>query len=303
MLLSRGLGFVILVFFVPEVVAGIAGRRLPGHGFVGLVDGTSDAPFVSLLVTAGGFALALGAVLLHARLGRGADRPRRLVRFDRAWGADWARGLLWGAGAATIAIAPLVAAGAVRIRGLAIDGAGTGLATAVLVSLVFKAAVEEMGFRGPAFRDLGGAIGAPLAAVFLAGSFALLHGANPAFDRTAMLGTFTAGFALAGFVRARGDLAMAAGAHAGWNVAVGLVWSMPVSGYRLPGRLLDVEWSSAPAAVRWSGGDFGIEGGLAGVLALFALGFFAWRLRSPGDGPGASGDSAGDDPSGAAAAS
>ena len=305
MLFARALGFVFLVFFLPEVAAGLAGMALPGSGFTGLLAGTSDAPLLSLLVTAAGVAIALLFVGLHGKLGYGADRPRGLVRFDRAWGTDWGRGLLWGAGAATVAIAPLVATGAVRIRGLAAREHGIGFTLALLLAIVLKSAHEEMGFRGPAFRDLGRAMGAPLAAAFLAGSFALVHGGNPAFGRVALLAVFAAGFALAGFVRARGDLGLAIGAHTGWNVASGLVWSLPVSGYRLPGRLLEVDFSAAPAAVRWSGGDFGIEGGLAGVLALFALGFLAWRQRS-GPGPGrwdAIGDSAGEDRTDSAAAS
>jgi membrane protease YdiL (CAAX protease family) len=287
MLIARGIGFLFLVFFIPDVLRGVGRELLPGYGFRGLVSGTSEAPFVSLAVVVVVTVVSFGFVRLHARLGGEAVLPRPLARLDRRWFADWGRGFGYGAAAATLAIAPLFLTGALRIRGWAERDAGAGFVLALVVALLLKAAHEEFGFRGPAFRDWSAAIGSPLAAAFLAGSFALIHARNPAFDRMALLGIFLAGFALAGFVRARGDLGMAAGAHAGWNVFVGLVGSVPVSGYSLSGRLLEVEPSSSPAAALWSGGDFGVEGGLAGLAALFALGLFAWRMRAVDEDSGA----------------
>ncbi len=287
MLVARSLGFVVLVFFVPDVLRGIARDVVGGGGFHGLITGESEAPLLALLVTAAAVAISVAVVTLHGRLGDGAAEPRRLLRLDRRWTLDWGKGFLAGAAAATLAIVPLLATGAMHVRGLAARDASPVLGLALLVALLLRGLHEEMGFRGPAFRDLGRAISPPLAAAFLAGSFALIHGGNPAFDRMGLLGVFIAGFAFAGFVRARGDLGMATGAHTGWNVFVGLVWSVPVSGYRLPGRLLDVEPSSASEAARWSGGDFGVEGGLAGIVALFLLGLFAWRMRGPEDRSGA----------------
>jgi hypothetical protein len=287
MLFARGLAFVFLVFFLPEVARGLAGMRWPGADVGRTLAGTAGAPGLSVLLTAAAVALAAAIVVLHGRLGDGSPGGRRqpsLLRRDARARRDLGVGGLAGVAAASLAALPLLATGAVHVRGWAAPRPGWALV--ILATLVLKAAHEEMGFRGPAYRDLGGAIGTPLAAAFLAGSFAIVHAGNPEFGRVALLGIFVAGLALAGFVRARGDLALAIGAHVGWNVGLGMLWSLPVSGYRLPGRLLEIELSSDPARVRWSGGAFGPEGGLCGVAALFVLGLFAWRLRSPGDGDG-----------------
>jgi membrane protease YdiL (CAAX protease family) len=288
LLVARGLGFVVLVFFLPDVARRIAARELPGGGFAGLLQSHPDGPLAPLLTLAASVLLSGLIVTLHARLGRGADRPRPLLRPDRHWALEWGRGFLLGGGLASAAVIPLWGAGLVRIRGLSesclvtTGGLGpleaVGFAGAILVALALRAAQEEMGFRGPSLRDLTGGVGAPLGAFFLAASFAIIHGRNPALGRAGLLGIFLAGFALAGIVRARGDLGMACGIHFGWNAFLGLVWSMPVSGYLLSGRLLVVEPSPSSDVALWTGGDFGVEGGVTGIAVLFLFGFFAWRL-------------------------
>jgi membrane protease YdiL (CAAX protease family) len=152
-------------------------------------------------------------------------------------------------------------------------------ALAVFALLVLESAREEMGFRGPSQRDLGNAIGAFGAALFLAGSFALVHRANPDVTVPGLLGIFAAGFALAGIVRARGDVGMASGLHTGWNVFLGLVWAAPVSGHPIWCAALDVTSRND----RWSGGAFGPEGGPTGIAVLLLLALIAWRLPARRD--------------------
>lgn len=67
-----------------------------------------------------------------------------------------------------------------------------------------------------------------------------------------------------------GRLGLAVDFHAGWNLAMGVVFGQPVSGLSVPARLLVVD-VTGPAA--WTGGAFGSEAGLSGVFA--ALGGLA----------------------------
>jgi membrane protease YdiL (CAAX protease family) len=274
--IARALGFVFLVYFVPVVVRDLAGAALPGEGLAGLFLGDSADPWAPLLVSVATFAISVIFVVLYAHAGPDAIRPRRLLRFDRDWFAEWGRGLLLGVGVASLAVLPSVMTGAIRIEG--ISGhlfQRPDLVLATFLVIVIEGAREEFGFRGPAQRDLTAAVGFPLAAIFLAGSFAIIHGGNPDVGRRGLLGILFAGMALAGLVRARGDLGMASGLHAGWNVCVGMVWSVPVSGYRLDSSLLDVE---SPGSVSWTGGTFGVEGSVPGIVVLALLGFFTWKL-------------------------
>jgi hypothetical protein len=285
MLVARGLGFVVLVYFLPVVLRdapALAGM----DSWMDLFGDDPPSPVLPLAIVCATFALSVGAVLAYRRAGDAANDPLPLVRADKSWAKEWAGGVLIGLGAATVAVLPALVTGAMRIEGFA-SGRLDVLAALILV-LGLESAREELGFRGPSQRDLANAVPFPLAAVFLAGSFTLLHAGNPDVGRQGLLGIFFAGLALAGLVRARGDVAMACGAHAGWNWSLALLWSVPVSGLSTPSALLDVALDDAPL---WTGGSFGAEASVPGLVVLAAAGFLTWRLTArsgpKGEGAGA----------------
>ena len=78
---------------------------------------------------------------------------------------------------------------------------------------------------------------------------------------------------------------MAAGLHAGWNVALGMIVSVPVSGITLATRLLDSRLQGGPLS---TGGEFGFESSVLGVAILFLAGWVSWKRTppSPGDRAG-----------------
>ena len=275
LLFARALGFVFLVYLVPVVLRDVVAVGVLGEHFEHVFTGTSETPLLLAALGIVTLAASAGFVLLHARTGRGAGVPLPLLRWDRPWRSEWWRGIALGLGLASAAILPLVLAGRIRIEGLAATPfERPELLLATVLLFVVEGVREELGFRGPAQRDLTRSLGFPIAAFFLAGSFTIIHSANPDFDRRALLGILLAGLALAGLARARGDLGMVCGCHVGWNVAVSLLWSTPVSGFDVAAGLLEVEVLEGA----WTGGTFGIEGGWAGILVLAIFGFFTWRL-------------------------
>jgi hypothetical protein len=291
MLVARGLGFVFLVYFIPVVLRDAPGL-LGAASWMELFGSNPPPPLGPLAVVCVTFALSAAAAWMYGRA-VGANFPRPLLRLDRSWAREWAGGVLIGVLAATAAVVPAVLAGAIRVDGL---GSGSaGVFAALLVVLGLESAREELGFRGPSQRDLANAVSFPLAAVFLAGSFTLLHAGNPDVGRHGLLGIFFAGLALAGLVRARGDVAMACGAHAGWNWSLALLWSVPVSGLSTPSALLEVTVGDAPL---WTGGSFGAEASVPGLLVLATAGFLTWRLpaRSGPNGEGGGAPEPGPDP-------
>ena len=150
------------------------------------------------------------------------------------------------------------------------------LALAIVCTLLVESLREELAFRGPPQRELSRAVTFPLAAVFLSGTFTMLHLANPNAEPLSLWGVILAGLFLAGVVRHEGDLALAAGLHAGWNIMLGVILAAPVSGITLGARILE---TAPQGSDRWTGGSFGFEGSWPGVLTLFLAGYFAWRSR------------------------
>lgn len=271
--IARGIGFVFLTFFLPTVLRDGLGMRWPEAGVAyGL---TTGAPWLALAAVAAALAAAGVFVWLYDRMVAEAAVPRPLLRLDSRGRRDFVFGLAGGVLAASGAILPMVLAGQLRIEGLATAGpsqaALAGLGVALLI--VAQSALEEFGFRGPAFRELSRGINAPIAAAFLAGTFCLAHSANPEMTGRAVAGVFLAGFALAGLVRWRGDLWMAVGAHAGWNLGIGAIWSAPVSGFRFSPRLFDVQLGDSAT---WTGGGFGAEASLPGVTVFALAAALAW---------------------------
>lgn len=62
-----------------------------------------------------------------------------------------------------------------------------------------------------------------------------------------------------------GELAIPIGLHIGWNFTIGLIYGFPVSGVDR-GLSLFASNQSGPAI--WTGGAFGPEGGILGILIV-----------------------------------
>lgn len=101
--------------------------------------------------------------------------------------------------------------------------------------------------------------------------FGLMHLGNPHATLLSLL-VLTLFGALAGWVfLARRSLAMPIGLHFGWNFALGDLLGLPVSGSMEPAAAFLARQHGPPL---WTGGAFGPEAGLSGlvaVLLLFAL--------------------------------
>jgi membrane protease YdiL (CAAX protease family) len=281
MLVARALGFVFLVYFIPVLLRDLPAQVSGGDGLLALLAGATNAPWIPFACVLGSVGLSMLFVRLYSRTGPPANHPRPLLSFDRSELARWSLGFGIGTSIIVAAHGALAVAGVLRIEGCSstiLDR--PALAIAILGTLLAEALREELAFRGPPQRDLSRVVGFPLAAVFLSGSFTLLHLANPNAESTGLLGVFLAGMALAGVVRAEGNLSLAAGLHAGWNVALGMIVSVPVSGITLGARLLDARLDGGPLA---TGGGFGFESSALGIATLFAAGFFAWKWRGSRD--------------------
>lgn len=176
-------------------------------------------------------------------------------------------GMLLGIAVVLPAVAIAVGAGGLRYAaegGTWIEYAATGF-WAGLVLLV-AAAGEEIAVRGYPLRVLVERWGPWPALAVTSAVFSVLHGANPNVGAVALVNILLAGVLLGLLCLKTGDLWWAVGAHAGWNLAAGFLADLPVSGIRLADAPL-IEVSGGGMAM-WTGGDFGLEGGLGATLAL-----------------------------------
>ena len=243
-----------LVAFVAfDLVADwVAGRLLFWGGVVG--------------ITLAGLLAALFANWLALRIYEHRTLSAVGLWLNRPAAQHLGYGLLGGAGAAALVLAPPLLVGAAHLARLPV-APSAGTLPFVMFGLAAGSAAEELLFRGYGFQILMAAVG-PFAAIVPVGVlFALMHTGNP---NAVWLGIAnTAGFGILfgyAFFRSR-DLWLPIGLHFGWN------FTLPLFGVNVSGLKMDVTdhqmvWT---AGVWWSGGEYGPEASVLTSVALIVL--------------------------------
>ncbi len=169
------------------------------------------------------------------------------------------------------------------------DG-GNSFAAALLTPIVLFICVgiqEEITTRGYLLRNLAEGLHglripprAALIIAYLASSvlFGLLHTGNPHASAISTLNLVFAGLFLGLPFVLTGEMAISIGLHMAWNFFQGNVFGFPVSGTFSGPSFIAIQQSGPQWA---TGGDFGPEAGLIGLLAMLlgSLIIFA-RLRA-----------------------
>lgn len=221
----------------------------------------------------------IGGVVLYRLLEK---RPAATLGFPltRRAAPQFLLGGALGVVALLAACALLVAVGALRYRGDAgsLQQWLSGMIVMLFVLLI-PAAAEEALFRGYAFQKLVEGFGAVLATVGVSVAFAAAHANNPSVNAFALVNIFAAGVMLSvAFLRTR-SLWFATGVHVGWNWSMAALLDLPVSGLELFDAPLYEPVERGPAWL--SGGAFGPEAGLAGLIGLsLALYGVIWLTRN-----------------------
>ena len=239
--------------------------------------------------------LRLGIILLAAwwvaRVVDGRPFADYGFHFSTTWWIDLGFGLLLGT--ALMALIFLTAWWAGWITVVATwrsdpPGLAFGLAfLAPLVLYLVVAVAEELLTRGNQIINLTEGL-APLgytSAVFVAWivssiTFGLLHLLNPHATWVSTTNLTLMGFMFGlGFVLT-GELALPIGLHLTWNLVQGNFYGFPVSGRMQYATSLVAIHEHGP--VMWTGGAFGPEAGLLGILATVAgmaaiVGWVKWR--------------------------
>jgi membrane protease YdiL (CAAX protease family) len=242
--------------------------------------GASPAPYVEKLVL---YVAAAVAIWLATRF---LDRRRFSdtgLYVKRDWWIDLGFGMVLGAILMTIVFLVELVAGWVTVRETfyAADSARPFTVAILLPVLLNLAAglVEELAFRGYLLLNLAEGFNRrfvgprwALVVAWLLTSivFGIAHGLLPNATAVSTTNIVLAGIWLGlGYVTT-GSLAVSIGAHITWNLFQGYVFGFPVSGGRdFAATFVAIE-QGGPAS--WTGGAFGPEGGLLGLIAfLFGI--------------------------------
>ena len=225
-------------------------------------------------------AAALGAGYVCARWLEGLPWRSLGLTFHQ----NWLRDLLVGFAIGFVALAVAVGIAAIG-GGLSFSFSGTGAILSVLRSLAgtaflfFVAALaEEALFRGYPLQTFSRANLAWLGILVTLLFFGYVHLTNPnatlgmTFINTALAGLWLG----IGYLRTR-SLWFVQGLHWSWNWALGAFFGLPVSGLTLVSHPLLKGNDLGPAWL--TGGSYGVEGGIAGTIAMAVFTIITWRTR------------------------
>jgi uncharacterized protein len=144
--------------------------------------------------------------------------------------------------------------------------------------LILAALAEEAMFRGYPLQTLSRARLASVGVLCTMILFGMAHLANPnatsiiAFGNTSLAGLWLA----VAYLRTR-SLWLPLGVHWAWNWGLGWFFGLPVSGLKLVSNPLLLGSDTVPMWL--TGGNYGIEGGLACTVAMAWSTIFLWRTR------------------------
>lgn len=275
----------LLVLALTVLVVGLSGFALGDAIEAALYDVWPTAPAIlaarQLVSIAVQVVVFVVAIYLTARF---VDRRWATdlgFHVDAAWWRDLGFGLALGATLVAGIFLVEYAAGWVVVTDTFHDGGSPfALWQGMALSLALFLAVglyEELLVRGYLLTNVAEGLtwferfddrwAVGLATLATAGLFGVAHAANPNASLASSLGISLAGLMLATGYVLTGELAIPIGVHVTWNFVQGPVLGFPVSGLAPNTSILQIQ-QGGPALV--TGGSFGPEAGLIGVVATVA---------------------------------
>ncbi len=280
--LWRVLAFYISFFLIASLLVAVLGTIFPRFGDFLVPSETASSNTKLIAITLECSLLLISAIIASALCARMIER-RTLAstgyKFHDGWSLDFVLGWAMGTLTIALAVAMVVAVGAMNFtaRQITIAEAARNFFILFFVLLI-AAAFEEVFIRGFAFQALIRDAG-PVAAIAITSVvFAALHLANKGSSTLSTVNTAIAGVWLgAAYLKTR-SLWLATALHHSWNLVMVIVFGLPVSGivdYKsmawLDGEGISPVWIS--------GGDYGPEGGVAATLAVTLCTLFVARSR------------------------
>lgn len=199
--------------------------------------------------------------------------------FTQNWLKDFLLGLLLGALAILFAALIAIVFGGMTIEPNRTNGSAAILITLAISLAVFTlgAAAEEALFRGYILQTFARAKLAWCAIALTSLFFASGHLGNPNSNYISTVNTILAGiwFSIA-FLKTR-NLWLPFGLHLMWNWVQGAILGIPVSGITEITTAPLFQMTDSGNSIL-TGGNYGIEGGIACTIAIILAGILTWFL-------------------------
>lgn len=192
----------------------------------------------------------------------------------KGWLKQFLIGLVIGCVFILVAVAPIYFWGHFRVKHLMTWHLVPNLG-AVVVTILCGALAEELMFRGYPFQHLQQAIGTARAVVAFSVFYGLLHLFNPYVGPWGIANTILLGILFTVAYLRSAALWLPWGIHFGWNLTLGLLLGLPVSGFRYFNLLMYTQ----PYGPKWlTGGDYGVEASATGTLVILIGILVVWKL-------------------------
>ncbi len=273
-LMVGSLLFAIALFGSSVAIMGLDAILFNGRGTAQSLDPNFPGFLDGFIAVAG----TLGGLWLSARW---VDRRRAGdygLEINRDWWRDLAFGLGLGAALMTLVFGGMWALGWLEVTGFFASPTASGFWLDILGPAALFICVgiyEEILFRGYLYKNLADGFGfigtqnSRAGAILLTSlAFGIAHASNPNASLVSTAGITLAGVMLGLGMFLNGRLAIPIGLHITWNFFQGNVFGFPVSGTSLNAVTFIQTQPSGPEL--WTGGVFGPEAGLVGLLAMLA---------------------------------
>jgi len=186
-------------------------------------------------------------------------------------GREVGAGVFLGVAVIALTVLPLFLAGKVEEVGWgggpSSAGEWLGDVGIILVLMIAAAFLEELAVRAYILGALKSALGSVPAVIISSALFSALHAKNPGAGLVGLINILLAGLLLGTVFVVTERIWAAWALHAAWNLMLGVVLGLPVSGVELP-ALLRVRLLGGPLL---TGGPFGLEASLWNSAALAAI--------------------------------
>jgi membrane protease YdiL (CAAX protease family) len=145
--------------------------------------------------------------------------------------------------------------------------------------ILFAAVSEELVFRGILFQTALDKKSETVVTLAFSGSFALLHLPNPNINIIGLINIFLAGIVLSAMFLRTYSLWLPIGFHFGWNFWQSVILDSPISGTYFGLHIFQTKLTEFNQII--FGGNFGIEGGIVGSLALCIFCLITFKRFKP----------------------